>query len=68
MGQANNSPTSAAITFAPGLSGTIDLNGTLALQNTFGQPITIDGSGASIAVNGQNTIYMATYVDSAGGG
>jgi hypothetical protein len=54
--QANKSATPAIITFTPGLAGTIGLSATLTVHNTTAQSITIDGSGASITVSGQNSV------------
>jgi len=56
VAQANSSATPATITFAPGLSGTIHLSARLTLHNPGAQPITIDGSGARIAVSGQGSV------------
>jgi hypothetical protein len=44
------------INFTSGLSGTISLNDFLPVNDAKMQPITIDGSGASIAISGQNYV------------
>jgi predicted outer membrane repeat protein len=56
LGLANAAPSPCTITFAPGLTGTINLSASLTLDPTLPISITIDGAGAKIAVNGQNAV------------